>query len=144
MLLFIIHDHGIPSTAFRRVARSLPRMAKARAAALHTPRLSPEDCRSKMSRKLSDATKILRFSQQNERFPTVNKACRCTCSSTFQHIITNPGLPSLQLFCFWSLTAFLKKRKFPVLLYWMDNPVFKLWRPGWRSRFGSESSKLTW
>ncbi len=60
----------------------LPRIARARIAALQTPASDPADNRSSRSRKLSDASNDRRFSQQKARFPTVNSACRCTWSST--------------------------------------------------------------
>lgn len=59
-----------------QLAMCIPSIAKARAEALQTVALVPEDCRNRRSRRLSDATKVRRFSQQNAKFPTVRRAWR--------------------------------------------------------------------
>jgi hypothetical protein len=58
--------------------RNRPRIAKARAAALFTRGSGATVKRKRSSRKLSEVTRIRRFSKQKAKFPTANKANLCT------------------------------------------------------------------
>ena len=69
-----MHKH----IAIETIKENQPRIARARAAAFLTCPSDVTVCRKRRSLKLSEATRILRFSELKAKFPIATKADLCT------------------------------------------------------------------